>query len=324
MLLKMTSRIVVGLIFSLALYANEVSAQYSLLVFGDSLSDTGAGRSVCESLGLPSLPPLSHYYQGRYCNGPIWIDHLSADLQLEYLNFSVGGAQSGEGQTLQVFGYPLGGLFHQIDRFQSVKNQVDPNAIVILEIGSNDFLSLLLTPSLLTPEGIAERTEQAVRNIATACYRLQSLGAKKMILWNIPDLGRIPKFSHPPLNAAVPLITAAVNQLNGALSNFVENFNRSNPQMQLFYYDANKALTEISVSLAANGTDLSAHTVTLCFHLPPVVLPTVQVTGPAPDGLFFYDQDHPTSAVWQVFAERFREFLVPLLTPSQQLAHLQG
>ena len=75
------------LLFLLAFFLTATSghAFTALYVFGDSLSDTGRN---------PATPPAS-YYNGRFCNGPLWVEYLSAELGLPYNasdNFAVSGS----------------------------------------------------------------------------------------------------------------------------------------------------------------------------------------------------------------------------------------
>ena len=44
----------------------------AIYAFGDSLTDTGNG------------PAGSKYYQGRWSNGPLWVEYLSATLGIRY------------------------------------------------------------------------------------------------------------------------------------------------------------------------------------------------------------------------------------------------
>ncbi len=62
-----------------------------LYVFGDSLSDVG---NVFRATGrqYPASPP---YFQGRFANGPVWVEYLADDLKLPRnpsTNFAFGGA----------------------------------------------------------------------------------------------------------------------------------------------------------------------------------------------------------------------------------------
>jgi hypothetical protein len=65
------------LILALASFALRAPSAYgsflsfqNLVVFGDSLSDNG---NTLSSVGLPKAP----YYDGRWTNGPNWVDYFS-------------------------------------------------------------------------------------------------------------------------------------------------------------------------------------------------------------------------------------------------------
>src|SRR5690242_16448431 len=66
----------------------------NIVIFGDSLSDTGnIYKKYFES--IPSSPP---YFKGRYSNGPVWVEYL-ANLYFpnngasHLLNYAYGGSQ---------------------------------------------------------------------------------------------------------------------------------------------------------------------------------------------------------------------------------------
>ena len=61
-----------------------------LVVFGDSLSDTGNVFAVTHG----AVPPSAAYYAGRFSNGPVWPEYLAASLSLPLENFAYGGAQT--------------------------------------------------------------------------------------------------------------------------------------------------------------------------------------------------------------------------------------
>ncbi len=87
--------VVLALGWIAALELPASAQRYSqLVVFGDSLSDTG--NLFALSGGL--FPPPSDYYRGRYSNGILWVEHLAPRLGLSYrqeTNFALAGAGSG-------------------------------------------------------------------------------------------------------------------------------------------------------------------------------------------------------------------------------------
>ena len=83
---------------SLVVASSPGWAYSTIYSFGDSLSDVGNVYSATG--GLVPIPP---YYNGRFSNGPNWVDDLSAKLGLGTVSpsaaggndFAVGGAQTG-------------------------------------------------------------------------------------------------------------------------------------------------------------------------------------------------------------------------------------
>jgi len=78
---------------TLASFTNTDSFPYSKIVlFGDSLTDDGSGV-YSFSGGMLPLPP---YSEGRYSNGPVWIEYLAQYFNLDYecqvTNYAYGGA----------------------------------------------------------------------------------------------------------------------------------------------------------------------------------------------------------------------------------------
>ena len=94
---------------ALALLAGSVlqAKQFSrLVVFGDSTTDTG---NVYELSGRtkPASPP---YFEGRWSNGPLWIEYLADRLNVPRprpslaggTNYAYAGAQTGIGESMFV------------------------------------------------------------------------------------------------------------------------------------------------------------------------------------------------------------------------------
>jgi hypothetical protein len=109
-----------------------------LIVFGDSLSDTGNDLIATSGFGL-EIPPLGMYYQGRFTNGPVAFEYLWAMLRnappvllpslgLSALpangavSFAFGGTGSGV-QTLTPGGFYAPGLLGQVGMFPRLAAQ---------------------------------------------------------------------------------------------------------------------------------------------------------------------------------------------------------
>lgn len=161
-----------------------VHAQYSrIVVFGDSLSDTG------NSFAATGIPPAEAYFAGRFSDGPIWIDFLQQQLGLsdpQMLNFAVGGSSTGFGFKAPpegIFQTPPGTLIPtvgaQIDLYQFTVGASDPNQLTILWAGSND----LLTYNAPGP---------IVNNIEAHVRTLVATGADEFLIPGLSPLGTTP------------------------------------------------------------------------------------------------------------------------------------
>ncbi|KZP12347.1 carbohydrate esterase family 16 protein [Athelia psychrophila] len=67
------------------------SAVKNIVVFGDSFSDNGNGSYRITNGTWPVDPP---YYDGRFSNGPVWVEDVASELNAELYDFAIGGSSS--------------------------------------------------------------------------------------------------------------------------------------------------------------------------------------------------------------------------------------
>jgi GDSL-like Lipase/Acylhydrolase len=88
-----------------------------LVIFGDSLSDTG---NLSRALG--GLFPPPPYFNGRLSNGPLWLEYLAPELGISNVaNFAFAGSTTGRSNIASIIAGqdlgPLPGVLDQIDLF---------------------------------------------------------------------------------------------------------------------------------------------------------------------------------------------------------------
>ncbi len=165
-----------------------------LVVFGDSLSDTG--NLFKGSGGL--FPPSPPFFNGRFSDGPLWLEYLAPELGIsQVIDFAVGGSTSGRSNiaSLLAAGQDLGklpGVLDQIDLFAgqlaaSGAPKANPNALYVVWGGANDFLALPPDPLAAIQSVLG-----SIGNVAQAVTTLAGLGAKTILVPNLPDLGVTP------------------------------------------------------------------------------------------------------------------------------------
>ena len=310
------SRKFIGLVAALSLASASMcsnmawAAPYSnIFVFGDSLSDSGNNAIVFDSIapGLRTPVPLGTlevpkvflpYASDRYSNGPVWVEDLAANLGLSAkpslaggTNFAFGGAQSG----------PVGSSFpfsvsDQVGAFLlSSGGKAPGDALYVVEGGGNDAREFL--PALLKgadPSSMIASYASSMRSIISA---LALAGADHFLLWNVPDIGKIPLTTTqgPGPSAAAHNLADLMNQalmqvLAGLSPDIVDGIHLFNA------FDALGAISANPVAFGfTNATDACA--------LDPVCIAD-------PNGHFFWDGLHPTSAGHAVIAELAQQLIL--------------
>ncbi|WP_373498259.1 SGNH/GDSL hydrolase family protein [Desulfococcus sp.] len=241
-----------------------------IVVFGDSLSDNG-NLVLIENQPKPD-PAL--YYEGRFSNGPVWVEYLADPqrLNLPLHDRALGGAQSD--------GLVPPGLIEQVTAY--IATSVPPlshNSLFIIWIGGNDYLN-----------GNGD-FQEAVDNINTAMERLVEFEAMHILVLNLPDLGAIPDTLGTP--EAAEATTFSLN-FNAELGNMIDRFSVEHPEIGLYEFDVFSFFIEVRNNPAAFGF--------------------INVTEPSPNfqiennfdgaGYMFWDDKHPTTAAHALLADR--------------------
>ncbi|OUL19222.1 GDSL family lipase [Nostoc sp. T09] len=243
-----------------------------LYVFGDSLSDTGNIFKATNGVYPPSPP----YFQGRYSNGPVWVEHLSSKLGLnntKNINFACGGATTISGS---LNGIP--GALAQVYSYTKNQQKLNPNALYILWAGANDYLFG------------ATNTTSAIANLSNAVQSLLTAGAKTILVANLPDLGKIPATYNTFNSSNLSAVTSLHNsELIKSIDSLQQKFGSGSKIIQL---DVNSIYRE-AISHPAkfdftNVTSSCLSNVTSCSN---------------PDKFLFWDSIHPTTAAHRILAD---------------------
>lgn len=88
------------------------------MVFGDSLSDTGRMQAL-----YPAIPNATYYFNGRFTNGPNYIDYVQAATNASVMNYAVAGGVMCDANTAAtiraMFPSAAYGLNAQVELFVS-------------------------------------------------------------------------------------------------------------------------------------------------------------------------------------------------------------
>ena len=273
-----------------------------LVIFGDSLSDTGNNAIVFDNVIGPPLPagtlrtpvpiaspafiPDFPYASGRYSNGPVWVEQVAASLGLRAApslaggsNFAYGGARVG--QLASPVPYSLS-LRDQVAMFMAGSGgTASPGDLFVLQGGGNDARDAL---TLIAAGGNpASLISAYVSGMVAILSDLAAAGGDHFLLLNVPDLGKAPAVQALGLataNAASAIslafnaaLDATLRQLPTAITDDLMLLNLFGLQSQVFFDPAFFDISDITSACAFSAACIAS-----------------------PAGTFYWDGIHPTSA----------------------------
>jgi phospholipase/lecithinase/hemolysin len=255
-----------------------------LYVFGDSLSDTGNVFRVTGNLFPPSPP----YFEGRFADGPIWVEYLAAQLGLpsdRTQNFAFGSATSGNTNTAPIPGLP--GLQQEFLLFQAANPVTDPDALYTVLAGNNDYLGAgQLDPFV------------PVTNVINFVRSLADSGARNILVSNLPDLGKIPAVNqNPGVSTGLTNLSTAHNTL---LDRQIGLLRQERPDLTLISLDIASLLNDAIQTPGKFGLD---NVTDACLPFSPgVELFPTQPPCTTPETYLFWDRFHVTTVAHEQVA----------------------
>lgn len=201
--------IVAALLFSAS--ASAATQQFSqVVVFGDSLSDNG-------NISLASAPGIQPPLRFTTNPGTTTAENVATGLGFTLAPSAAGGtdyAWGGAGFVNNVAAVPT--IPQQLQMYLgSTGGKADANALYQVWGGANDVF--YLSAALTDPNAIAAGTIKAAQTELGVLAGLQAAGAKYVLVYNLPDLGKTPSAA-----ASGPAAQAGASQLavvyNGVLN----------------------------------------------------------------------------------------------------------
>lgn len=296
------------------------AAAQSVYSFGDSLSDNGNVNQI--SLGLVAG---NDYFLGRFSNGYIWVDYLSAlsaKAEQETLqgligpfftasdvgyNFAHGGAVSGElgpDVDTSLFGQELGflsqfGPFRTTAQAEHFRDQdvlfgqrafiINENDFATISAGGNDYFNGETS------------VPRVVGNILTAVDAIRQGGIDKMVMLDLPLVGDTPGSILTDNREQLNALSRSHNEL---LRSEVAAYEAANPDSFIAIVPASRLFEIALLDAEFNNAQLLGFS-----NVGPAEGTTGSCLGDGlvldacPSTYLFYDDIHPTARAHQILAE---------------------
>ena len=263
--------------WSATVHAERIS---ELVVFGDSLSDTG---NVAQFIAPFPKPP---YFGGRFANGPVWVEQLADRLnvarpvasELGGTNYAWGG-----GTTGSVPPRPLRRNMDVLVAAYLDTNVPRADQLFVLWGGTNDFGFGQRDPSL------------PVQFLSEQIADLSSAGARNFLLVNLaPYLGSVP----------VP----GAEEFNALLSQRLNEIRTLDPELSIIEFDFFSLFKNVEANPSAFGfsnfRDPACRDCRFGSNDPGGIVRN-------PDEYFFWDDIHPSAAAHKLIGDAAFRAVVP-------------
>jgi len=278
-----------------------------LVVFGESLSDSGNNAFVFDNVIGPPQPagslrtpvpvpgpdfiPTFPYASGRYSNGPVWAERLAANLGVTAApslaggsDYAFAGARSGPSGS----SFPYSLLDQTAMFLQQSGGRAPSGNLYALQVGGND-----VRDAFAALAGGADPTalqSASMSNIATVLAQLAAAGAEHILVLNVPNLGTAPAVTAlgPAAAAAATGITVAFNnalesslsQLAASAAGKIQVLDLFDLQARIFSDPASYGFNDLSSACAFSAACIAD-----------------------PGAAFFWDGIHPTASVHAVIGQ---------------------
>ena len=303
--MRMSKYLLPVIILLLGLRLAEAADPSRLIVFGDSLSDSGNAFVMTHNVSFPpfELIPSAPYARGglHFTNGPTWVELLGRRMHLGlstgpallapriFSNYAVGAARARQVGTAS--------LATQVGWFLHDTGSVAPSdALYIVYLGNNDIRDALTALST-DPSGAASGAilVEALSVLRDNLLALYGAGARRFLIPNAPNLALVPavRLQTPQAQGAALWLTT---NFNLGLAQLLSGLEGSVP-VKITRLDIFALLDEVVAQPGSFGfADVEHSCIT------PDTLRGAYCVSP--DSYLFWDGVHPTRSGHAVLAQR--------------------
>jgi phospholipase/lecithinase/hemolysin len=287
----------------------------SIVVFGDSLSDTGNVADLTQAKYGVRIPgPYADYTDGRFTDGDdtipaaqkyfgVWIEQLAAMLPAKPIisnslnggtDYAYGFATTGNGTGLFTFGpsdslsVNVNNIGQQITDYLATRPVISDRTLFVIWGGAIDVLYATSADDVI----------EAGINQAINVQRLIDAGATRFIIPNLPPLGLVPRLNGSP-TTSIPGTQASVlyNQVLAAGLDIVRDFNFGR-HLRFVRLDVFSLFNQIVASPSK-------------YALADVTTSSQGIYTLDPDTYLFWDDLHPTTRGHNILAQTAFSMIAP-------------
>lgn len=258
----------------------------TVVAFSDAHTDTGNVYDLTNHQ-WPLVPP---YYQGRFTNGPVWIEQLNI---LNIINMAYGDATIDNDNLITGFTGPNDILV------PGIRQQI------VCYLGTHDIGAIDLSETLyiIWASGSEYRTNSSlsadivVQSLLTTVYDLLVIGIEHLIIMNL-----LPLHLFPGNDQDERLSTLIIEHNNYLLSNITKIQNKYS-KISIEIFDLYSLITNI----LTNNSMYTFNKTDKCWDISNNIIYSQCIN---PNEYVFIDNYHFTSSIHQIIADKFHQFIL--------------
>lgn len=300
------------LLFLLGVLNSGAATTYTnVVVFGDSLSDSGNAYNA----GLNTALVSPNYATGKYTNGSstspstsingVWSEQFATKLGVALTASTIGGSNySYGGATTDTTSSGAPGMNNQVSSYLAAHSSLSSSTVYSVWGGSNDILiSIAYGQNGLSAEA------SAVANIKSQIASLANAGATTVMWFNLPDLSLTPY--------ADSLSAAAQTALHNASLQFSVDWAAAIADLEATHANLNIVAVDIYSLFNSVTTDSSAYGLANATD-------SAQGKSVNADEYLFWDSLHPTTAADSIIASLAYDDLLAVPEPGTVVLLVMG
>lgn len=298
----MKKLLLIALLFCTAFASAQTFS--TLYVFGDSLSDVGNKTPKNFSAYSEDSLEYKYSYGSRWSNGKVWNEYLAEMLDVAVptnsenggTNYAYGGGMSGAGTSdilgcvdinRQITGTEKG--------FAAKGTQFLPTDLVCLWGGANNLFFSLRTMTTKNEELYKTEAKETAQEMGTNINSLISLGAKTIVVMNLPNVGKTPSDLNDPEGASLDSLFSLT--FNEELALQVAKIKAENANVKIIDIDVYAIFDDILANPSSYGfDDVTSESIAIyqanedSYATPEEVMANVDTSN-----VLFWDDVHPST-----------------------------
>ncbi|CAB4374928.1 unnamed protein product [Rhizophagus irregularis] len=220
--------------------ALSLTCQFNtIVVFGDSTCDNGNNTWPLTNY---TYPPKEYYYNGRFSNGPVWVEYLADYCHAKEENHAYNGATVDSKFVIATNGFdyniPVPGIKQEIENIylsEAKTKSVDfDKTLYIVGHQGNDYIN---NPNV--------NPQEVVRLLYEQWVTLAKFGAKYILINQFFDLEHLPKAIRN-IDVFKKLLNESVSSVhNAALDSYAKQFRQEYKKVTLYILPMNEVWDEL-------------------------------------------------------------------------------